>query len=112
MVLLEEPKAALFAFGLDPANHNMPIMKKNSEKKVKKYSVVVRFGGTSLEISLIEHCEGNLTVVASEKNLQLGGRDIDNMIIDHCIEEKYPQAKDLTDDKKTELKHKLRAVCR
>ena len=51
-------------------------------------------------------------MVASEKNLQLGGRDIHNMIIDHCIQEKYPQAKNITVDKKTELRHKLRYVCR
>ena len=72
MRLINAPTAAAMASGLH---------KLEDDKNV----LVIDFGGGSLDISVLCVSEGILDVQASRGDTNLGGRDIDEEIVNYCI---------------------------
>lgn len=84
--IINEPTAAALAYGLD---------KKNNET-----IAVFDFGGGTFDISILEVGDGVTEVKSTDGDTELGGDDIDNVIIRHLIEEfKKDQGVDLSKDK-------------
>lgn len=67
--LIAEPTAACLCYGLN---------KKNDEKLL-----VYDSGGGTLDVSVMNVCDGIFEVVATSGDTQLGGADIDNIITDY-----------------------------
>ena len=88
--LLQEPIAASLAYGID--------------KKIKNGNwLVFDFGGGTFDAALMEAEEGIMKVVDTAGDTQLGGKDIDNIIVDKIIiphlREKYSIDSYLEDEK-------------
>jgi len=88
--LLQEPIAASLAYGID--------------KKVKDGNwLVFDFGGGTFDVALMEANEGIIKPVDTAGDTQLGGKDIDNIIVDKIIiphlKEKYSIDSYLEDEK-------------
>ncbi len=84
--LINEPTAAAMAYGL---NH----LKEHS------FGLVYDFGGGTFDVTVLELYEGVMEVKASSGNNRLGGKDIDELIIDLLkreFEARYKEA--ITDD--------------
>ena len=94
--LLREPKAALMAFGTNHAQAQSEI-----------FSIVIRLGGTSYEVSLVRTKAYNSKIVDSEVNLQLGGRHIEDGLTKLAISAKLPQANDAQPSQKFKLQQKI-----
>lgn len=71
--ILQEPIAAAFLYG-----------QKNAKKNGK--FVVFDFGGGTFDSSLVESKDGVLTVISSEGNNQLGGKNLDSAIVKKVLE--------------------------
>ncbi|RLA08364.1 MAG: Fe-S protein assembly chaperone HscA [Gammaproteobacteria bacterium] len=67
--LLNEPTAAAIAYGLD--------------KKKQGYFVVYDFGGGTFDISILHLSDGVFEVLATAGDTNLGGDDIDSILIDY-----------------------------
>jgi len=52
-----------------------------------KNLLVFDFGGGTLDISVVCISEGVIDVQATRGDMKLGGRDIDSILVDYCIEE-------------------------
>ena len=72
--LINEPTAAAMAAGLH---------KLEDEKNV----LVFDFGGGTFDISVLCVSEGILDVQATRGDMNLGGRDIDEEIVNYCIDQ-------------------------
>ena len=72
--LINEPTAAAMAAGLH---------KIDDEKNV----LVFDFGGGTFDISILCVSEGVLDVQATRGDMNLGGRDIDEKLVDYCKEQ-------------------------
>ncbi len=66
--LVNEPTAAAIAYGLDHLNENQRIL-------------VFDFGGGTLDVTVLEMFEGILDVKTSVGDDQLGGKDIDDVLV-------------------------------
>ena len=73
--IINEPTAAAMAYGLD--------RKTQEEVKVLVYD----FGGGTLDISVLTISGKNFTVLATCGDSHLGGQDIDNILVQHCMDE-------------------------
>ena len=83
--IINEPTAAALAYGLD---------KKNDQK-----IVVYDFGGGTFDVSILEIGDGVFEVLSTNGDTQLGGDDIDDIIIDWLTSEfKKDQGVDLSQD--------------
>ncbi len=71
--IVNEPTAAALAYGLD--------------KKQDELIAVYDFGGGTFDISILEVSENVIEVVATNGDTQLGGDDVDQIIIDWLIAE-------------------------
>jgi molecular chaperone DnaK len=84
--LVNEPTAAAMAYGMD---------KKDDDKKI----MVFDFGGGTLDVTMMEFGEGTFTVLSTSGDTQLGGRDMDEAILKHIIEDfKAKEGFDLNND--------------
>ncbi|MCK4937577.1 MAG: molecular chaperone DnaK [Methanosarcinales archaeon] len=84
--IINEPTAASLAFGLD--------------KKGDQEILVYDFGGGTLDVSIMEMGGGVFEVKSTSGDTQLGGTDMDNIIIDYIAEEfKSKEGMDLRNDK-------------
>lgn len=84
--LVNEPTAASMAYGLD----------KEGEHKI----LVFDLGGGTLDVTIMEFGEGTFTVLSTSGDTQLGGTDMDKLIIDWITSEfKKQEGVDLTKDK-------------
>src|SRR5690554_2932864 len=72
--IINEPTAAALAYGLD---------KKNVDQKV----AVFDFGGGTFDMSILELGDGVFEVLATDGDTQLGGDDVDEVIIKWLAEE-------------------------
>ncbi len=72
--IINEPTAASLAYGLDKAEKEMKIM-------------VFDFGGGTLDVTIMEFGGGVFEVKSTSGNTQLGGTDMDNVLVDYLIEE-------------------------
>lgn len=86
--IINEPTAACLAYGLEKAGKELKIL-------------VFDFGGGTLDVTIMEMWkEGGFKVMATSGDTQLGGTDMDNVLIDHIIKEfKKESGIDLKNDK-------------
>ena len=72
--IINEPTAAALAFGIDKLNKNMKLL-------------VYDFGGSTLDISILELGDGVFEVLSTKGDMFLGGNDVDNLIVDWLVNE-------------------------
>ena len=72
--LINEPTAAAMAAGYHDSDDSKTLL-------------VFDFGGGTLDISVVCISEGVIDVQATRGDMKLGGRDIDSILVDYCIEE-------------------------
>ena len=73
--IINEPTAACLAYGLEKAGKELKIL-------------VFDFGGGTLDVTIMEMWkEGGFQVVATSGDTQLGGTDMDHVLIDHIAKE-------------------------
>jgi len=102
--VINEPTAAAMAYGLDSMNGKI----EGKEKNV----LIFDFGGGTHDVSLLTICDGTFEVRATSGDTHLGGEDIDNILVDHCIREfdrKYGRKYNLRDNQK--CLRRLRTAC-
>jgi molecular chaperone DnaK len=68
--IINEPTAACLAYGLEKSQKEQKIM-------------VFDFGGGTLDVTIMEMAQGVFEVKATHGDTQLGGTDMDNILIDH-----------------------------
>ena len=73
--IINEPTAAAIAYGL------------NKDKNKELNILVFDLGGGTLDVSILNLCDGVFEVKSTSGNTYLGGEDFDNIIINHCINE-------------------------
>jgi len=71
--LVNEPTAASLAYGLDRADEDLRI-------------AVVDFGGGTLDVTIMEFGKGVFEVKATSGDTQLGGTDMDQLLLNNLIE--------------------------
>ena len=85
--IINEPTAASLAFGLDRSKEEMKIL-------------VFDFGGGTLDVTIMELGGGVFEVMSTSGDTQLGGTDMDNIIMDYILDEfKKKHGTDLSTDK-------------
>jgi molecular chaperone DnaK len=72
--IINEPTAASLAFGLDKAGQDMKIL-------------VFDFGGGTLDVTIMEMGGGVFEVLSTSGDTQLGGTDMDKVLIDYVVNE-------------------------
>jgi len=72
--IINEPTAASLAFGLDKAGQDMKIL-------------VFDFGGGTLDVTIMEMGGGVFEVLSTSGDTQLGGTDMDKILIDYVVNE-------------------------
>ena len=72
--LVNEPTAASLAYGLDKQEKDMKIL-------------VFDFGGGTLDVTVMDFGDGVFEVKSTHGDTQLGGTDMDNVLIQHIAEE-------------------------
>ena len=96
--ILNEPTAAAMAYGLE---------RKNEEDKT---ILIFDFGGGTFDVSLLKLTEGYYDVLATSGDSHLGGNDIDQLLVDFCVEEfKETTGIDISNEKKAI--QRIRNVC-
>ena len=84
--IINEPTAASLAFGLDKAKEDMKIL-------------VFDFGGGTLDVTIMEMGGGVFEVMSTSGDTQLGGTDMDKVLIDYTVDEfKKKEGIDLSQD--------------
>ena len=84
--IINEPTAASLAFGLDKAKEDMKIL-------------VFDFGGGTLDVTIMEMGGGVFEVMSTSGDTQLGGTDMDKVLIDYIVDEfKKKEGIDLSQD--------------
>jgi molecular chaperone DnaK len=84
--IINEPTAASLAFGLDKAGQDMKIL-------------VFDLGGGTLDVTIMEMGGGVFEVLSTSGDTQLGGTDMDKMLIDFIVNEfRKSSGIDLTKD--------------
>lgn len=84
--IINEPTAASLAFGLDKAKQDMKIL-------------VFDFGGGTLDVTVMEMGGGVFEVMSTSGDTQLGGTDMDKILIDYVLDEfKKKEGLDLSQD--------------
>jgi molecular chaperone DnaK len=71
--IINEPTAAALAFGLDKSKQDMRIM-------------VFDFGGGTLDVTIMEMGGGVFEVMSTSGDTQLGGTDMDKVLVDYIID--------------------------
>jgi molecular chaperone DnaK len=85
--IINEPTAASLAFGLDKVQKDLKIM-------------VFDFGGGTLDVTIMEMGGGVFEVKSTHGDTQLGGTDMDNILIDYLVNEfKKQSGLDVKNDK-------------
>lgn len=85
--IINEPTAAALAYGID---------KSEQEQKI----LVFDLGGGTLDVTIMEFSEGVFEVISTSGDTQLGGRDMDEALVDYVVNEfKKETGIDLRDDK-------------
>ena len=98
--IINEPTAAAIAYGLDK-------MSEGEDKNI----LVFDFGGGTMDCSILNISDGVFEVLATAGDTHLGGEDIDNILIQYCIQEfeKKNPGKKISDNEK--VRSRLHRVC-
>jgi len=135
--IINEPTAAALAFGFGKCQKNNNIIldenqqynnnnieeedeeNKNTinEKETKKI-FVFDLGGGTLDVTLLDLEEDNISVISHYGNTHLGGEDFDNILLNYCIEKFKKQTlidlnekDDLDKEKYIKAKIRLKQKC-
>ena len=73
--IINEPTAAAIAYGFD----------KVSSKNL--HILIYDFGGGTLDCTILNLEDGVFSVKSTAGNVHLGGEDIDNILVDYCVDE-------------------------
>jgi molecular chaperone DnaK len=85
--IINEPTAASLSYGIDKSEKNQKIL-------------VFDFGGGTLDVTMLEFGKGVFEVKSTSGDTQLGGTDMDNVLIDYIAEEfKKESGVDVRNDK-------------
>jgi len=85
--IINEPTAASLAYGLDKADKELKIL-------------VFDLGGGTLDVTILEFGQGVFEVKSTSGDTQLGGTDMDNVIVDHILNDfRAKESVDLRSDK-------------
>ncbi|MDD1768127.1 MAG: molecular chaperone DnaK [Methanomassiliicoccales archaeon] len=85
--IVNEPTAAALAYGLDKSGKSQKIM-------------VFDFGGGTLDVTIMDFSEGVFEVISTNGDTQLGGTDMDELLMKYVAESfKRDNGIDLTNDK-------------
>jgi molecular chaperone DnaK (HSP70) len=91
--IISEPAAAAIAFGLDIV-----------ENKENGVFVVFDFGGSTLDVTVLEIENGLMTVVETATNNSIGGDIVDTLLLEHFAKEFQRKYKsDMRDSKKVRV---------
>ena len=52
-----------------------------------KIILIFDLGGGTLDVSLVDINDGSVGVIASDGDTYLGGRDFDEALVNHCMDE-------------------------
>ena len=80
MRIINEPTLAAIAYGLNG--------------KHKRNVCVIDFGGGNLDVSILSNVDDVFEVLATGGDSHLGGEDIDNLLVNYCINE-FKNEKDI-----------------
>ena len=72
--IISEPTAAALAAGYHECTSDRMVL-------------VFNFGAGSYDLSILEISNGSIAVYATKGEMNLGGRDLDKVLVDHCISE-------------------------
>jgi len=97
--IINEPTAAALAYGLDK--------KSNGEQNI----IIFDFGGGTHDLSLITIDSGIFEVKATAGDSYLGGQDLDNALMEWCIQEFEKKNKGQTVKGNDRAMRRLRTVC-
>ncbi|MCM8831055.1 MAG: molecular chaperone DnaK [Candidatus Omnitrophica bacterium] len=90
--IINEPTAACLAYGLEKSKKEQKIM-------------VFDLGGGTLDVTIMEMAQGVFEVKATSGDTQLGGTDMDNVLIEYIVEQfKRQTGIDLRNDKMAMLR--------
>lgn len=93
--LVNEPTAAALAYGID------------KEEKENLNILVFDFGAGTLDCTIMEYGEGVFNVKSTNGDTNLGGTDMDEALINYCLEEfKKDEGIDLRNDKSAMIRLK------
>ena len=96
--IINEPTAAAIAYGF------------NENKSTEQNVLVFDCGGGTMDVSVLSIDDGIFEVRSTAGNSHLGGEDIDNVLVSHCMEEaKRKYRMDLTNNDRA--KRRLRTAC-
>ena len=74
--IINEPTAAAIAYGIE------------RKKEVgEKLVFIFDLGGGTFDVSLLKILKGHITVRGTAGDTHLGGGDIDNLLVKHCVAE-------------------------
>jgi L1 cell adhesion molecule like protein len=97
--IINEPTAAAIAYGLDKCSDG-------KERNILVYD----FGGGTFDVSLLNLCDGVFEVKATAGDVHLGGEDLDQILVEHCIAEfKKKNNLDISNDKRA--RRRLHTAC-
>lgn len=97
--IINEPTAAAIAYGLDKCGDG-------KEKNILVYD----FGGGTFDVSLLNLSDGVFEVKATAGDVHLGGEDLDQILVEHCITEfKKKSGHDVSNEKRA--RRRLHAAC-
>ena len=83
--IINEPTAAALAYGL--LNKSIKNNISNNSYNNSMNVVVYDLGGGTLDVSILNICDGIFEVLSSVGNTHLGGADFDNRLVSYCITE-------------------------
>jgi len=72
--IINEPTAAALAYGIN---------KTDKEEKI----LIFDFGGGTLDVTLLEFGEGVFEVISTSGDTQLGGRDMDELLVEYLVKQ-------------------------
>ena len=85
---------------------------KNENNKETKNILVFDLGGGTLDVTLLELEEGDITVKSHSGIMHLGGEDFDNKIVEYCINQfKFQTGIDLNEAEFLKQKNRLKEHC-
>ena len=98
--IINEPTAAAIAYGLDK-------MSEGEDKNI----LVFDFGGGTMDCSILNISDGVFEVLSTAGDTHLGGEDIDNILIQYCIQEFEKKHRDKKIGDNEKVRSRLHRVC-
>ena len=130
--IINEPTAAALAYGFGKCHNNnggnllgkkitfddiaqstfRSNFTENINQKETQNILVFDLGGGTLDVTLLELDEGDITVKSHSGKMHLGGEDFDNILLQYCVEQfKIKTSIDLNDEKYAKQKGRLKEHC-